>query len=160
MPLSDTTLCGHTAETVSYTAPTMGPQLGARSARVLLATMQSGGATYAVTVTSQTTDTANPTYQQDMQTILTGFQLCRRPAPIAGSGADDEEGNCCAHHPSRRARYRPVRGARRDPVDPAGRPDHVDRRARAAVTVSPRAAAACTAPGHAVATGLSPPPVG
>ena len=43
--------------------------------------MQSGGATYAVTVTSQTTDTANPTYQQDMQTILTGFQLCRRPAP-------------------------------------------------------------------------------
>jgi hypothetical protein len=48
---------------------------------VVIAVLHTDDATYGATVTIQTADPRNPTYQRDADTILTGFQLLppRRP---------------------------------------------------------------------------------
>lgn len=69
-----TTLCGLPAETIDYQMPSVGG-LPPHPARVLCAVLQSGGRTYAITVTVQSADPNDPTYQRDAETILTGFQM-------------------------------------------------------------------------------------
>lgn len=71
---SPATVCGQPAERITYTG---GPQ-GATPARpitTLAAVIHTGGRTYGVAVTAQSTRPDNPTYQRDVQTILDGFQL-------------------------------------------------------------------------------------
>lgn len=67
-------LCGYRAEQVSYTAPQMGG-IPSRKATLLDPVGSFGGKIYVASVTIQTTDPDNPTYVQDMKTILTGFQM-------------------------------------------------------------------------------------
>jgi Probable lipoprotein LpqN len=71
---TDTTLCGRTAELVSYDAPAMG-RIPPRKARTLIVIGAFNGNTYAATVTVQATEPDNPTYAHDAETILTGFQM-------------------------------------------------------------------------------------
>lgn len=73
MSVNNATVCGLPARTVSYTA-TFGRQ-PPHSLKLICVADQIGDQTYAVTVTVQTTDPANPTYQQDSETILTGLQV-------------------------------------------------------------------------------------
>lgn len=68
------TTCGLTSETVAYTLPNQ-PRVPAHPAQVLIVAGTFGGDTYAVTVTVQTTNPGNPTYQSDSQNILNGFQV-------------------------------------------------------------------------------------
>ncbi|EKF22514.1 hypothetical protein C731_3492 [Mycolicibacterium hassiacum DSM 44199] len=72
------TLCGLPAETVDYLTPPMG-NTAPHPATVLMVVMNTDDTTFAVTVTVQTTDPANPTYQRDAETILSGFQVLPPP---------------------------------------------------------------------------------
>lgn len=69
-----TTLCGDNAELVNYDAPSMG-RVPPRKAKTLMVTGTFGGNSYVATVTVQSTDSADPTYARDSDTILTGFQF-------------------------------------------------------------------------------------
>ncbi|UXA18612.1 LpqN/LpqT family lipoprotein [Mycobacterium sp. SMC-4] len=70
----DNTTCGFPSETTTYMAPPMGP--APRRPIIMHAVVaQRGNATYLATVTIQTSDGANPTYQRDAQQIVDGFQL-------------------------------------------------------------------------------------
>jgi hypothetical protein len=74
MRTTETTLCGHKAELVSYDAPAMG-QIPPRKAMTLIVIAEFSGNDYAATVTVQAADPDNPTYVRDSQAILTGFQM-------------------------------------------------------------------------------------
>jgi hypothetical protein len=71
---SETTLCELPAETIDYTTPQLG-LLPPHPASVLTAVMHSEDDTYAMTMTVQSADPGNPTFQHDAETILTGFQM-------------------------------------------------------------------------------------
>jgi hypothetical protein len=72
-------LCGLPAETVEYQTPAMG-NLPPHPGTVVMAVLHSDGKTYAATVTIQTGDPDNATYQRDAEAILKGFQFLP-PAP-------------------------------------------------------------------------------
>lgn len=73
----DNTTCGLASETTTYMAPPMGP--APRRPIIMHAVVaQSGNATYLATVTIQTSDGANPTYQRDAEQIVDGFQMLLR----------------------------------------------------------------------------------
>lgn len=74
MQTANTTLCGLPAATIDYQMPSVGG-LPPHPARVLCAVLQSGARTYAMTVTVQSADPDNPTFQRDAEAILTGFQM-------------------------------------------------------------------------------------
>ncbi|WP_328360511.1 LpqN/LpqT family lipoprotein [Mycobacterium sp. NBC_00419] len=74
MQSAKTTLCGLPAEMVDYEMPSVGG-LPPHPARVLCAVLQTDGRTFAMTLTVQSADPGNPTYQRDAETILTGFQM-------------------------------------------------------------------------------------
>jgi hypothetical protein len=71
--ITEHTLCGLPAETVRYLTPAMG-NLAPHPGTVVIAVLHTDDATYAATVTIQTADPRNPTYQRDAETILKGFQ--------------------------------------------------------------------------------------
>jgi hypothetical protein len=71
---SETTVCELPAETIDYTTPPLGV-LPPHPARVLTAVLQTEDTTYAMTMTVQSADPGNPTYQRDAETIMNGFQL-------------------------------------------------------------------------------------
>lgn len=66
--------CGSTAETVSYTLPAQGA-VPAHPARVLIIAAPFGDSTWTATVTVQAVNPDDPTYVQDAEAILTGFQM-------------------------------------------------------------------------------------
>jgi hypothetical protein len=68
------TVCGQPAERITYTGAPQGT-MPARPITTLVAVIHTGGRTFGVAVTAQTTRPDNPTYQRDVETILTGFQL-------------------------------------------------------------------------------------
>ena len=72
--VSETTLCELPAETIDYITPPIG-MLPPHPARVLTAVLHTDDTTYAMTMTVQSADPDNPTYQRDAETILTGFQM-------------------------------------------------------------------------------------
>ena len=74
MRTTETTLCGHKAELVSYDAPAMG-RTPPRKATTLIVVAEFSGNDFAATVTVQAADPDNPGYVRDAQTILSGFQL-------------------------------------------------------------------------------------
>lgn len=74
MQTTETTLCGHRAELVSYDAPAIG-RIPPRTAKTLIVIGAFSRNTYAATVTVQAADPDNPGYVQDTRTILTGFQM-------------------------------------------------------------------------------------
>lgn len=69
-----TTLCELPAETIDYTTPQLGP-LPPHPARLVTAVLHTENDTYAMTLTVQSADADDPTYQRDAETILTGFQM-------------------------------------------------------------------------------------
>lgn len=72
------TTCGLPSETTDYTAPPMGPAPRRpiiMHAVVFESNTVSGGATYLATLTIQTADGSNPTYQRDAREIVEGFQM-------------------------------------------------------------------------------------
>ena len=75
LSVTDGTVCGLPAQTVSGTAAAMPGMAPARSAKSLIVVDQAGDKIYCVSVVVQTTDPANPTYQRDSETILTGLQV-------------------------------------------------------------------------------------
>jgi hypothetical protein len=68
------TLCGLPAETIDYTAPSMG-LLPPHPATSMCAVLHTEDRTFAVSVTVQSTQPDNPVYQRDAEMILTGFQM-------------------------------------------------------------------------------------
>jgi hypothetical protein len=66
--------CGSTAEIVNYRLPAMG-SAPERPARVLLTAVPFGSNTWSATVTAQAVNADDPTYQRDLDTIFTGFQM-------------------------------------------------------------------------------------
>lgn len=72
--VAERSLCGVPARTFDYQMPAMG-NVAPHPAVALGAVMRAEGRTYAVSVTAQTMDPADPTYQRDSKTILDGFQL-------------------------------------------------------------------------------------
>jgi Probable lipoprotein LpqN len=68
------TLCGLPAETIDYTAPTMG-LLPSHPATSVCAVLHTEDSTFAVSVTVQSTQADNPIFQRDAEMILTGFQM-------------------------------------------------------------------------------------
>ena len=80
LSVTEGTLCGLPAQTMRYTVPTIAT-VGPHPATVVVAVLSSEGTTYAASVTVQTTDPANPTYQRDAETILTGFQMLPPAVP-------------------------------------------------------------------------------
>jgi hypothetical protein len=75
-----TTTCGSTAEKTVYTLPAMGA-VPERPARGLLVAAPYGGDMWSATVTAQAVNGDDSTYQQDISTILDGFQMT---APAGG----------------------------------------------------------------------------
>ena len=71
---TDHTLCGLPAKTLHYQTPVMG-NIAPHPATAVVAVLHADGTTYAASVTAQTADPDNPTYQRDADMILTGFQL-------------------------------------------------------------------------------------
>ena len=71
---TETTLCELPAEMIDYTTPTLGI-LPPHPAKVVTAVLQADDVTWAMTMTVQSADPDNPTYQRDVETILTGFQM-------------------------------------------------------------------------------------
>jgi hypothetical protein len=71
---NETMLCELPAETMDYTTPQIGT-LPPHPAKVLTVVMHVKDDTYAMTMTVQSADPDNPTYQRDAETILTGFQM-------------------------------------------------------------------------------------
>ncbi len=76
---TETTLCELPAKMIDYTTPTLGI-LPPHPAKVVTAVLQADDVTWAMTMTVQSADPDNPTYQRDVETILTGFPMSRRPA--------------------------------------------------------------------------------
>ena len=74
MSVTPTTMCGALAEIVDYTLPAQGA-VPPHPARVLITAAPIDGDTYSATVTVQAMNADDPTYQQDAETILTGFQM-------------------------------------------------------------------------------------
>jgi hypothetical protein len=72
--IKPTKTCGAPAETISYNLPAMG-NVPARPARGLLVAAPFGGDTWSATLTAQAINSDDPTYQQDVTTILEGFQM-------------------------------------------------------------------------------------
>jgi hypothetical protein len=72
--VTDHTLCGLPAETVQYQTPPMG-NLAPHPGTVVMAVLHTDDMTYAASVTIQTADPENPTYQRDADMILKGFQM-------------------------------------------------------------------------------------
>lgn len=68
------TQCGYPAQTISYTAPEMG-NVPERKAKVLCVLADVNGATYLTTVTVSSVDADEPTYAEDSENILAGFQV-------------------------------------------------------------------------------------
>ena len=73
--VSETTLCELPAETIDYITPHHRRTMPPHPATVLTAVMHTDNETYAMTMTVQSADPDNPTYQRDAETILTGFQM-------------------------------------------------------------------------------------
>ena len=71
-------LCELPAETIDYITPQLGV-LPPHPAKVVTAVLNTENDTYAMTLTVQSADGDDPTYQRDAETILTGFQM--RPPP-------------------------------------------------------------------------------
>ena len=71
---TETTLCELPAEMIEYTTPPLGI-LPPHPAKVVTAVLQADDVTWAMTMTVQSADPDNPTYQRDVETILTGFQM-------------------------------------------------------------------------------------
>jgi hypothetical protein len=74
LSVTDGTVCGRPAQTVSWTAPAMF-SAPAHPAKLLLVADQARDKTYLVTLTVESVEPANPTYQHDSETILTGLQV-------------------------------------------------------------------------------------
>jgi len=74
LQVTETTLCELPAETIDYTTPPLG-LLPPHPARVVTAVLLTDDTTYAMTMTVQSADPDNPTYQRDAETILSGFQM-------------------------------------------------------------------------------------
>lgn len=80
---TSTEVCGAPAMSTSYTAPELdlnkrnpkAPKIPPRAATSLAVVYKSGDSTYVATLTLQTVKPDNPTYAQDSETILKGFQL-------------------------------------------------------------------------------------
>lgn len=72
--VTDGTLCGLPTRTFRYQMPVMG-NIAPHPAIALGVVMHTNDATYAVSLTAQTMDPGNPTYQRDTETMLRGFQL-------------------------------------------------------------------------------------
>lgn len=72
--VTEHTLCGLPAETVRFQIPAIG-NVGPHPGIAVFAVIHTDGITYAATVTLQTTDGDDPTYQRDADMILRGFQL-------------------------------------------------------------------------------------
>ena len=72
--ITETTLCELPAEMIDYTTPPLGI-LPPHPAKVVTAVLQADDVTWAMTMTVQSADPDNPTYQRDVETILTGFQM-------------------------------------------------------------------------------------
>lgn len=72
-----TTVCGHPAEMVEYTAQTVNPEgvSATLSGKALIAIAQSEYRTYGVVLVVATTEPGNAVYQLDSQAILDGFQF-------------------------------------------------------------------------------------
>jgi hypothetical protein len=72
--VTEHTLCGLPAETVHFRMAAIG-NVPPHPAISVFAVLRTGDTTYAASVTMQSTDPGNPTYQRDSEMILTGFQL-------------------------------------------------------------------------------------
>ena len=72
--VTEHTLCGLPAATVNYQTPTMG-NLAPHPGTVVIAVLHTDDMTYVASVTVQTADPQNPTYQRDADMILKGFQM-------------------------------------------------------------------------------------
>lgn len=72
--ITETTVCELPAEIIDYTTPPLGI-LPPHPARVVTAVLQADDVTWAMTMTVQSADRNNPTYERDVDTILTGFQM-------------------------------------------------------------------------------------
>ncbi len=68
------TTCGLPSETTDYTAPPMGPA-PERPIIMHAVVSDTGRTTYLATLTIQTADGENPTYQRDAREIIDGFQM-------------------------------------------------------------------------------------
>ncbi|MBX7434816.1 LpqN/LpqT family lipoprotein [Mycobacterium sp. Y57] len=68
------TTCGFPSETTEYTAPAMG-SIPQRPVIMHAVVATYGGVTHLATLTIQTTDPDNPTYQDDADEIVEGFQV-------------------------------------------------------------------------------------
>jgi hypothetical protein len=71
---ADITQCGYPAIMIDYTAPSMGP-IPTRRQKALGVVMESGDTFYHTTVTIGSTDSQNPTYIKDSETIFKGFAI-------------------------------------------------------------------------------------
>ncbi len=74
LSVTDHTLCGLPAQTMHYQTPVMG-NIAPHPGSAIVAVLSTDGMTYAASVTAQTTDPDNPTYQRDADAILRGFQM-------------------------------------------------------------------------------------
>lgn len=72
--VTEGTLCGLPTEIVEYQTPVIG-NIAPHPGSALMTVLHADGVTYAVSVTIQTADPDNPTYQRDAEMILKGFQL-------------------------------------------------------------------------------------
>ena len=72
--VTEHTLCGLPAETVHFQMAAVG-NVAPHPAIAVFAVLHTDDMTYATSVTVQSTDPDNPTYQRDSEMILTGFQL-------------------------------------------------------------------------------------
>jgi hypothetical protein len=72
--VTEHTLCGLPAETVQYETPAIG-NLAPHPGTVVMAVLHTDDMTYAASVTIQTADPGDPTYQRDAEAILKGFQM-------------------------------------------------------------------------------------
>lgn len=72
--ITETTVCELPAETIDYITPPMGV-LPPHPARALTAVLHTEDTTFAMTMTLQSADPDNPTYQRDAEMIVTGFQM-------------------------------------------------------------------------------------
>ncbi len=73
------TVCGNPAETVTYTGSPNG--MPPRPITDLATVIDGTDSTYFINVVIQSRDDANPTYQRDKQTILSGFEAVASTQP-------------------------------------------------------------------------------
>ena len=67
-------LCGLTAETIEYINPGFG-QMGPMPAKALDVVLMHEGTTHVASVNILTRSPGDPTYERDLETIITGFQM-------------------------------------------------------------------------------------